>query len=150
MSTSDRTGGWVDGVGEGLPVPPHINQFIWDFVQGMAERLYLGWLKYEKQPVVWDHRATAWKVLAKYEEDGNREHLIDLANYALLEFAKPSHPNAHLRETDSDEAVLPIGQHVEFGYVAEGVGEEFRYYRYACDNDECQRNGVCKECNCGR
>lgn len=101
--------GWAPRAGEGLPLPPHVTQFPL-FIDGMAARLALGWMKYGKRDnarVVWNHRATLKDVLAAYDEDGNMEHLIDAANYCLLEFGRPSHPKAHYKETDGDESVKP-------------------------------------------
>lgn len=42
--------------------------------------------------------------LELYEQDGNLEHLVDVANFAMIEFMYPSHPNAHFRATDSGES----------------------------------------------
>lgn len=41
------------------------------------------------------------KRLAKYEETGNTEFLADIANYAMIEFMCPQHPQAHYKPTDS-------------------------------------------------
>ena len=38
--------------------------------------------------------------IALYEETGNMEFLVDLFNYALLEFSRPYHPNAHFESTE--------------------------------------------------
>lgn len=42
--------------------------------------------------------------LKLYKETGNTEWLIDIANYAMMEFMYPQHPRAHFRATDSDES----------------------------------------------
>lgn len=39
--------------------------------------------------------------LAKYKETGNTEFLADVANFAMMEFMYPKHPNAHFEPTDS-------------------------------------------------
>ena len=44
------------------------------------------------------------KRLALYKETGNTEWLMDVANYAMIEFTHPKHPDAHYRATDSDES----------------------------------------------
>lgn len=41
------------------------------------------------------------KRLAKYEETGNTEFLADIANFAMIEFMQPQHPNAHYAPTDA-------------------------------------------------
>lgn len=42
--------------------------------------------------------------LRLYRETGNTEWLVDLANFAMIEFMHPSHPQAHFRATGSDES----------------------------------------------
>lgn len=39
-----------------------------------------------------------------YEETGNTEWLLDAANFAVIEFLRPSHEAPHFRATDSDES----------------------------------------------
>lgn len=39
--------------------------------------------------------------LAKYRETGNTEFLVDIANFAMIEFMYPSLPGASYRPTDS-------------------------------------------------
>lgn len=41
------------------------------------------------------------KRIQKYKETGNTEFLADVANFAMIEFMYPSHPNAHYKPTDS-------------------------------------------------
>ena len=38
--------------------------------------------------------------LAKYEATGNTEYLMDAANFAMIEFMHPKHPEAHFEATD--------------------------------------------------
>ena len=40
--------------------------------------------------------------LAKYIETGNVEYLVDVANFAMIEFMHPAHGNAHYKATDAD------------------------------------------------
>lgn len=42
--------------------------------------------------------------LKKYEETGNTEWLVDAANFLMLEWKCPQHPEAHFRATNSDES----------------------------------------------
>jgi hypothetical protein len=73
----------------------------------MDNRLLMGSFRYGlmSDPDKWtsDLIAGARKKLASYEDTGNREHLVDLANYARLEFMHPSHPHAHFRAEDDHE-----------------------------------------------
>jgi len=48
------------------------------------------------------------KRLEAYEETGNTEFLVDVANFAMIEFMFPKHPNAHYKGTDSG-AVETVG-----------------------------------------
>jgi hypothetical protein len=43
--------------------------------------------------------------VAMYLETGNTEWLIDAANFLMMEFMYPLHPEAHYRPTNSSEAI---------------------------------------------
>ena len=74
------------------------------FIQGMIDRMMVSYHKYG--PVAdathVNCPATAWECLAAYHRDGNTEHLIDAANYLMMEFMK--NPD-NFRPTDSDGSV---------------------------------------------
>lgn len=40
------------------------------------------------------------KRITLYEETGNQEHLVDVANFAMVEYMKPCHPNPHFEASD--------------------------------------------------
>ena len=42
--------------------------------------------------------------LERYLDTGNTEWLVDVANFAMMEYMVPKHPKAHFRETGSHEA----------------------------------------------
>ncbi len=42
--------------------------------------------------------------LGKYEKTGNLEMLVDVANYAMMEFQHPKHPKAHFNAEDDGES----------------------------------------------
>lgn len=80
-----------------------------NFLQGMMDRMATSYYKYgsledegPKQKI--DYMATLKERLKKYEEDGNTEWLIDVANWCMIEFTYPRHENAHFKSTDSDES----------------------------------------------
>lgn len=50
--------------------------------------------------------------IKKYQETGNREYLVDAANYIMFEFMYPSHSNAHFRSTSSEESAGQVGMSV--------------------------------------
>lgn len=41
------------------------------------------------------------KCIDLYKETGNQKYLIDLANFSMIEFMIPKHPNAHSNRNDS-------------------------------------------------
>ena len=48
----------------------------------------------------------------KYQATGNREYLVDAANYLMFEFMFPQHPKAHFRATSSEESAGIVGMSV--------------------------------------
>lgn len=50
--------------------------------------------------------------IKKYQETGNREYLLDSANYLMFEYMFPQHPKAHFRATSSDESAGIVGMSV--------------------------------------
>jgi hypothetical protein len=52
---------------------------------------------------------TLEKYLQKYKDTGNTEFLADVANFAMIEFMYPQHPNSHFRATDSNESPGVVG-----------------------------------------
>lgn len=74
------------------------------FVQGMADRMAVSFCKYgpiaEAFPSRVDALATLQLRLEAYARTGNTENLIDAANYALIEFLRPRHPEAHFKAED--------------------------------------------------
>lgn len=91
-------------VGAGVPE----TEFSREFAQGMADRMAMSYYKYgplaEGFPKRVDAIATLKDKLAAYERTGNTEWLMDVANYAMIEFLRPRHPEAHFRATDSRES----------------------------------------------
>lgn len=49
------------------------------------------------------------KRLKLYKETGNTEWLVDIANFAMIEFKYPQHINAHYKATDSRESPGVVG-----------------------------------------
>lgn len=48
----------------------------------------------------------------KYQATGNREYLVDAANYLMFEFMFPQHPKPHFRATNSEESAGIVGMSV--------------------------------------
>lgn len=76
------------------------------FLQGMVSRMGVSFHKYGKvkdaYPKKVDAIASLKVRLDKYVEDGNTEWLMDVANFAMIEFMHPAHPTAHFTPQDSD------------------------------------------------
>lgn len=47
--------------------------------------------------------------IKKYKDTGNREYLLDAANYLMFEYMFPQHPKAHFRATSSKESAGIVG-----------------------------------------
>lgn len=80
-------------------------EFSQQFVQGMYDRMATSYFKYgplaKGFPAPMDAIGSLRLHLEKYAQDGNTEHLIDAANYAMIEFLRPRHPGAQFIPTDS-------------------------------------------------
>ncbi|WP_254512238.1 hypothetical protein [Anatilimnocola floriformis] len=81
------------------------SEFDEQFVQYMRNRMLVSFHKYGKVADAYPHKVDAIKSLElrlqKYAETGNTEYLIDAANFAMIEYMRPSHPEAHFEATDS-------------------------------------------------
>lgn len=79
-----------------------------DFIKGMRNRMEVSYHKYGPVKEAFPFKISALKSLADriklYEETGNTEWLMDVANFAMIEFMHPAHPQAHFRPTDSHES----------------------------------------------
>lgn len=96
-----------------LPQPKHkladLEKSEWspEFERLMRNRLLMGALRYglleHKRKVgrKWDLIGAVEAKVKKYQETGNTEYLVDLANYALLEFECGHHPTKHFHALDN-------------------------------------------------
>lgn len=84
------------------------SEFSPQFVQGMYDRMAVSFCKYGLMADVYPSRvdaiASLQKRLERYAETGNTEWLMDVANFAMIEYMRPRHPDAHFRGTDSHES----------------------------------------------
>lgn len=80
-------------------------QYSIKFLQGMVTRMGVGYHRYGSIDF---HRAdwlkTAEERVKKYQETGNTEWLMDAANFLMVEFMSPKHPDAHFRATEHSES----------------------------------------------
>lgn len=65
------------------------------FAQRMANRLLQGHVRYGLPDRKKLYLTRLKKELAAYEKTGNAEHLINVANYCILECEAPEHPKHH-------------------------------------------------------
>ncbi len=76
------------------------------FIQGMLNRMGVSYHKYGRIPDAYPDRlnavASLQTRLGQYLADGNTEWLIDVANFAMIEFMHPGHPEAAFEPQDSD------------------------------------------------
>ena len=85
-----------------------------EFEQRMRNRLLMGVFRYarlyDKEAPRFDHIGSIIRRAQKYLNDGNKEHLVDVANYALLEYVRPHcHPNPSWSPADDGEHAELIG-----------------------------------------
>ena len=88
---------------EGIPTS-HIST---EFIQGMLDRMAMSYFKYgavDESIKKTNPLASARLRVEKYCDTGNTEWLMDAANYIMIEFMVPSHPEAHFRVTEGDES----------------------------------------------
>lgn len=86
------------------------------FLDGMRSRMAVSRYKYGLVADAYPEKVDALESLmarirrylngdpAKGIKPGNAEWLMDVANFAMIEFMHPSHPGAHFQGTDSDQS----------------------------------------------
>jgi hypothetical protein len=87
-------------------LPP--SEFSEQFVEYMRNRMAVSFHKYgpvaAAYPAKVDAVASLVKRLERYAETGNTEWLVDAANFCMIEFMHPRHPEAHFRATDTQDS----------------------------------------------
>ena len=82
------------------------SEFSEEFVKGMRNRMSVSYYKYGHISDAYPHKVDAISSLQVrlnlYADTGNTEWLIDAANFAMIEFMLPRHPEAHFKGTDDD------------------------------------------------
>lgn len=76
-----------------------------DFLQNMLNAMAVSYHKYGRVKDAYPHKVDALKSLRerinKYIATGNTEYLIDVANFAMIEFMHPHLPDAAYVATDA-------------------------------------------------
>lgn len=79
------------------------------FVNKMKNAIEMSHYKYGWASKTYPELAQAYKCISErleaYIKTQNTEYLIDVANFAMLEFLYPAFENAHYTPTDSDKSV---------------------------------------------
>lgn len=94
-----------------LPPLDELRRTQWStpFEEKMRARLIVGAMRYglnfvgEPGKVAWSRVESMRRRLAAYAADGNVEHLVDVANLAMLEAEEGEHPLKHWAATDDGE-----------------------------------------------
>lgn len=80
------------------------SQWSEEFERYMRNRLVMGAFRYglieQDESKNYNHISSVRKRLDKYEETGNLEYLVDIANLMMLEFLHSTHPDKHFKATD--------------------------------------------------
>lgn len=83
------------------------NGFSSDFAKRMNNAMEMSLHKYGEISQAYPHKVDAIKSLEKrlklYKETGNADYLVDIANFAMIEFQLPAHPSYHDTPTDGGE-----------------------------------------------
>jgi len=83
------------------------SEWCYEFETLMRNRLLMGAFRYgtmnhtgKKNKQKYDRMNSMIKRLEIYKKDGNDEHLVDVANLAMMEFIEGSHQNKHFASID--------------------------------------------------
>lgn len=83
------------------------SEFSPQFVARMQRSMGVSFHKYGAVKDAYPHKVNAVKSLRHrlqlYEETGNADYLVDVANFAMIEFMCPAHPDFHDKPTDGGE-----------------------------------------------
>jgi len=78
------------------------------FINKMKNAIHMSHFKYGWANKTYPELAQAYKCIKQrlelYEQTHNTEYLVDVANFAMLEFLYPSFENAEYSPTDSDKS----------------------------------------------
>lgn len=89
-----------------IPIKVIPSEVSYQFLQGMADRMSVSFYKYGavKDADGLDPIKNLEVRLEKYLETGNTEWLMDVANFAMIEFMYPQREGAYFKPTDSNES----------------------------------------------
>lgn len=98
------------------------------FVELMKNRMEVSFHKYGPIRNGFPHKVDAIGSLTtrlrEYAKTGNTEYLVDAANFAMIEFLLPRHPQAHFQGTDDSGS--PGRRDLKTGLLTQGANDELR------------------------
>jgi hypothetical protein len=78
-----------------------------EFHNRMKAAMEVSFHKYGPVKNAYPHKVSALRSLSRrlklYEDTGNLDYLVDIANFAMIEYMFPAHPKAHDKPTDGGE-----------------------------------------------
>jgi hypothetical protein len=93
------------------------SEFSPQFIQAMQDRMVVSYHKYGPVSQGFPHKVNALESaqqrLKEYHKTGNTEFLVDAANFLMIEFMLPLHPDAHFTPTDSNSSPGRVNQDFE-------------------------------------
>lgn len=93
---------WGEPIGMAVPA----SEFSDRFIEFMRNRMEVSYHKYGPLKDAYPHKVDAIESLQlrlqKYAETGNTEYLVDVANFAMIEFMRPAKRGAKFTATDSN------------------------------------------------
>ena len=82
-------------------------EYSYRFWERMKHAMIVSYHKYGPLKKAYPHKVNAIQSLEArlrlYKETGNADYLIDIANFAMIEFMHPAHPDYHDSPTDGGE-----------------------------------------------
>ena len=79
-----------------------------EFIQYMKDRIYMSHYKYGYVSQTYPQLAQAYKCIEErlelYKKTHNTEYLVDIANFAMIEYMRPAFEDAKFVATDSDKS----------------------------------------------
>jgi hypothetical protein len=89
-------------------------QWCYEFATYMRNRLIMGFFRYgdiHKNNTTTEAKiASIRKRVDLYEQNGNLEHLVDIANIAMVEFMHSTHPKKHFDSVDDGTHITKEGK----------------------------------------
>lgn len=82
-------------VPDSIELKNHKKQIFKMFAQTMINRLFVGEVRYGPAEKKQKYFSRLKKEVKVYQKTGNAEQLLNIANYCVLEWIAPEHPNHH-------------------------------------------------------